>query len=307
MMMGEGEAAKPKILVVDDSKLIRASFAKYLGSEFDVQLCDNGAQALAALEHADDFSLIFTDLAMPGMDGYELLERIRNSDNAALRDMPVIIVTGKDDDEQDKERILGLGATDFITKPFHSSELLSRARGYASLRKKVVRLEQKAAVDTLTGLATRDFFMQQGDRHVALARRQGFKLALARIAVANLEELKQEFGVPLVVKMVALVAKVLRENIRTEDIAGYLGTGQFALLLVGVQPQETAQVWARLRGRIAHFELKVGDKKARLVLKAGIAVQSIDDSVTGVDTLVQQAEDGLRTQLDDYKQTTPSR
>lgn len=301
--MSEAATDKPRILVVDDSKLIRASFAKYLGAEFDVQLCENGMQALAALEQADDFSLIFTDLAMPQMDGYELLERIRASETPSLREIPVIIVTGKEDDEQDKERILGLGATDFISKPFHSSELISRARGYATLRKKVTRLEQKLPVDTLTGLATRDHFMEQGGRHTALARRQGFKLAVARIAVANLDELKRDFGVPLVVKMMAVVAKVMRQNIRTEDIAAYFGTGQFALLLVGVEPQATVQVWARLRGRLAQFELKVGDRKASLVFKAGVASQTIDESVVAFEQLVQRAEEGLRTQLADDQST----
>lgn len=301
--MSEAATDKPRILVVDDSKLIRASFAKYLGTEFDVQLCENGMQALAALEQAEDFSLVFTDLAMPQMDGYELLERIRASENPSLREIPVIIVTGKEDDEQDKERILGLGATDFISKPFHSSELISRARGYATLRKKVTRLEQKLPVDTLTGLATRDHFMEQGGRHMALARRQGFKLAVARIAVANLDELKRDFGVPLVVKMMAVVAKVMRQNIRTEDIAAYFGTGQFALLLVGVEPQATVQVWARLRGRLAQFELKVGDRKASLVFKAGVASQTIDESVVAFEQLVQRAEEGLRTQLADDQST----
>lgn len=296
---------KPRILVVDDSKLIRASFAKYLGTEFDVQLCENGAQALAVLEQAEDFSLIFTDLAMPQMDGYELLERIRASENTSLREIPVIIVTGKEDDEQDKERILGLGATDFISKPFHSSELISRARGYATLRTKVARLEQERPVDTLTGLATRDHFMEQGERHTALARRQGFKLAVARIAIANLEELKRDFGVPLVVKMMAVVAKVLRQNIRTEDIAAYFGTGQFALLLVGVEPQATVQVWARLRARLAQFELNVGDRKASLVFKAGVVAQTVDDSVPAFGQLVQRAEDGLRTQLADEQSAAP--
>lgn len=222
-----------RILVVDDSKLIRASFSRYLGAEFELLLCDNGAEALAALAQDDGFSVIFTDLAMPVMDGYALLAQLRNSDNPVWREIPVIIVTGKEDEEEARERLLALGATDFINKPFSSSELVSRARGYAALRKKVARLEQKLPVDTLTGLATRDHFMEQGVRHAALARRHGFKLAVIRIAVANLDELKRDFGVPLLVKMMVLVARALQQNIRAEDIAAYFRAGQFAVLLVG--------------------------------------------------------------------------
>ncbi len=296
--MGDDGKAKAKILVVDDSRLIRASFARYLGEQFDVQLCENGAQALTALEQADDFSLIFTDLSMPGVDGYQLLEWIRNSENPRIRDMPVIIVTGKEDDEQERERILALGATDFINKPFHSSELVSRARGYVTLRKTVTELEREIPVDKLTGLVTRDYFMEQGGRHLALARRQGFKIAVARIAVANLDELKQEFGVPLVVKMLALVAKVLRESVRTEDIAACFSTGQYALLLLGADPQASVQVWARIRGRLGNFELKVGERKALIAFKAGISTHNLNDTSAGFGLLLQQAEDDLGAQLE---------
>jgi diguanylate cyclase (GGDEF)-like protein len=293
--MSDDDKVKPKVLIADDSRLIRASFAKYLGEEFDIRQCENGEQALALLEQEGDFSLVFTDLSMPRMDGYELLDRIRNHDDPSFHDLPVIVVTGKEDAEQDKERMLGLGATDLINKPFHSSELVSRARGYATLRRKVAKLEQKVPVDTLTGLVTRDYFLAQGDKHVALARRQGFKITIARVAITNLEQLKQDFGVLRVIKMMAIVAKVLRENIRTEDIAASFGTGQFALLLPGAEPQATVQVWARLRHRMANFELKVGEKKACLVFASGISSQRVDESVDGFGQLLQQAEDSLKT------------
>ncbi|MEW6646607.1 MAG: response regulator [Pseudomonadota bacterium] len=295
--MSDDGQGKAKILVADDSRLIRASFSRYLGEQFELVLCEDGQQAWDALEQTDDFTLLFTDLSMPRLDGYALLERIRACDNPAIRELPVIIVTGKEDEEEARERLLALGATDFINKPFHSSELVSRARGYASLRKTVTKLEREAPVDKLTGLMSRDYFLEQGKKHLALARRQEFKLSVARIAVANLEELKQEFGVPLVVKMLAVVAKVLRDSVRTEDIAASFSTGQFALLLLGADPQATVQVWARLRSRLANFELKVGERKASILFKAGISTQNVAETADGFDGLVRQAEDSLRAQL----------
>ncbi|WP_127477598.1 response regulator [Sulfurivermis fontis] len=295
--MSDDGQGKAKILAADDSRLIRASFSRYLGEQFELVLCEDGQQAWEVLERTDDFTLLFTDLSMPRLDGYALLERIRASENPAIRELPVIIVTGKEDEEEARERLLALGATDFINKPFHSSELVSRARGYASLRKTVTRLEQQAPIDKLTGLMSRYYFLEQGKKHLALARRQGFKISVARIAVANLEELKREFGVPLVVKMLAVVAKVLRDSIRTEDLAASFSTGQFALLLLGADPQATVQVWARLRSRLATFELKVGERKASILFKAGISTQNVAESADEFDGLVQQAEDSLRAQL----------
>jgi diguanylate cyclase (GGDEF)-like protein len=285
---------RPRILVVDDSRLIRASFVKFLGEEFDIEQCEDGVQAWELLQQDQGFNLIFSDLAMPKLDGYQLLEKIRGSDNPNIAEIPVIIVTGKEDGEEAKDRFLSLGATDLVSKPFHSAELVSRARSYSALRKKVVQLEKQVPVDQLTGLATREYFMEQGEKHLALARRNLYKLTVARVAISNLVQLKNEFGAQVAAKMIAIAAKAISENKRTEDLAAHFGVGQFALLLPGADPQATAQVWARLRSRIAHFQLKVGDKLATISFATGLATQSIDESVSQFSQVLYQAEEALR-------------
>jgi len=285
---------RPRILVVDDSRLIRASFVKFLGEEFDIEQCEDGAQAWELLQKDQAFNLVFSDLAMPKLDGYQLLEKIRGSDDPNISEIPVIIVTGKEDGEEAKDRFLGLGATDLVTKPFHSAELVSRARSYSALRKKVVQLEKQVPVDKLTGLATREHLMEQGEKHLALARRNLYKLTVARLAITNLVQLKNEFGAQVAAKMIALAGKAINENKRTEDLAAHFGVGQFALLLPGADPQATAQVWARLRNRISNFQLKVGDKVATISFATGIASLSIDDTVTQFSQVLYQAEEALR-------------
>lgn len=292
--MSDSTNPRPRILVVDDSRLIRASFVKFLGEEFDIEQCEDGAQAWDLLQKDQSFNLIFSDLAMPKLDGYQLLEKIRGSDNPNIADTPVIIVTGKEDGEEAKDRFLSLGATDLVSKPFHSAELVSRARSYSALRKKVVQLEKQVPVDQLTGLATREYFMEQGEKHLALARRNLYKLTVARVAISNLVQLKNEFGAQVAAKMIAVAAKAISENKRTEDLAAHFGVGQFALLLPGADPQATAQVWARLRSRIAHFQLKVGDKIATISFATGLATQNIDDSVSQFSQVLYQAEEALR-------------
>ncbi|HEY0635030.1 MAG TPA: response regulator [Gammaproteobacteria bacterium] len=292
--MSDSTSSRPRILVVDDSRLIRASFVKFLGEEFDIEQCEDGNQAWELLQKDQAFNLVFSDLSMPHLDGYQLLEKIRGSDNPEIAELPVIIVTGKEDGEDAKERFLSLGATDLVSKPFHSAELVSRARGYAALRKKVVQLEKQVPVDKLTGLSTREYFMEQGEKHLALARRNLYRLTVARIAIANLAQLKNEFGPQVAAKMIAVAGRALNDNKRTEDVAAHFGTGQFAMLLPGTDPQATAQVWARLRNRIANFQLKVGDKIAQISFTTGIASQNIDESISQFTQLLYQAEEALR-------------
>ena len=118
---------KNQILVADDSKVIRRAAVKILQKEFEVVEAEDGQQAWDELQNNPNISVVFSDLGMPNMDGFELLESIRESDDSAIAQMPVVIITGAEETDGTKEKVLELGATDFITKPFDSHSLKSRA------------------------------------------------------------------------------------------------------------------------------------------------------------------------------------
>jgi DNA-binding response OmpR family regulator len=113
---------KKQILVVDDEPRMRRFVRMNLDLEgYDVLEADNGLVALQKVR--DDMpDLVLLDVAMPEMDGFETLERIRE-----VSSVPVIMLTVKND-EADRIRGLDLGADDYVTKPFSPRELLSRIR-----------------------------------------------------------------------------------------------------------------------------------------------------------------------------------
>ncbi|MEW6033826.1 MAG: response regulator [Chloroflexota bacterium] len=108
------------ILVVDDEKHVLEFVRRALEREgYAVTVAADGNSALALLEeHRPD--LVLLDIRMPGLDGYQVLERIRG-----LSDVPVIMLTGMLEPAA-AERSLGLGADDYIRKPFRTQELLAR-------------------------------------------------------------------------------------------------------------------------------------------------------------------------------------
>lgn len=106
---------KPRVLVVDDSKLLRKAASKILNHEFDVKTAEDGWEQIAI---DDSIQVVFCDLMMPVLDGYGLLERVRSSENSRISGLPIVILTGGDSDEA-KEKALAMGVTDFITKPFN--------------------------------------------------------------------------------------------------------------------------------------------------------------------------------------------
>jgi signal transduction histidine kinase len=123
----EHEAARQRcsVLVVDDNRGdLRLAQEAIRGEEFDVAMVSSGADALRAIElHVPDVVLL--DLILPDMDGGEVLQRIRESEPG--RDLPVIILTGKSDVD-DVVAGLSLGATDYVTKPYHPAIVRARIR-----------------------------------------------------------------------------------------------------------------------------------------------------------------------------------
>lgn len=129
---------KPLILVVDDESRMRRFVRMNLEAEgFDVIEAEDAERAL--LKVRDEMpDLVLLDVAMPGMDGFEALRRIRE-----MSDVPVIMLTVKDE-EGDKIRGLDLGADDYVTKPFSPRELASRIR--AVLRRVASQEEEEPEV-----------------------------------------------------------------------------------------------------------------------------------------------------------------
>lgn len=118
------EELMSKILIIEDDTAIAELEKDYLEiNEFDVTLeKDGSAGAARALD--EEFDLIILDLMLPGMDGFEICKLIREKKNT-----PIIMVSARKDDI-DKIRGLGLGADDYMTKPFSPSELVARVKAH---------------------------------------------------------------------------------------------------------------------------------------------------------------------------------
>lgn len=126
-----------KILIIEDEEAIADLEKDYLElSGFEVEIEDRGDSGLTrALK--EEFDLIILDLMLPGVDGFEICKKIREEKN-----IPVIMVSAKKDDI-DKIRGLGLGADDYMTKPFSPSELVARVKAHMARYDRLVGSSQK--------------------------------------------------------------------------------------------------------------------------------------------------------------------
>lgn len=126
-----------KILIVEDEEAIADLEKDYLEmSGYDVIIENDGIKGLEAAMNSE-VDLIILDLMLPGMDGYDICKRLREEKN-----IPIIMVSAKKDDI-DKIRGLGLGADDYMTKPFSPSELVARVKAHLSRYERLIGSNQK--------------------------------------------------------------------------------------------------------------------------------------------------------------------
>ncbi len=128
---------KGKILIIEDETAIADLERDYLEiNDYEVKIENDGKKGLE-LAMQQEFDLIILDLMLPGMDGYEICKKIREEKN-----IPIIMVSAKKDDI-DKVRGLGLGADDYMTKPFSPSELVARVKAHLSRYERLIGSTQK--------------------------------------------------------------------------------------------------------------------------------------------------------------------
>ena len=140
------------VLIIEDDFEIAALERDYLQmAGFDVVIASGGAEGLEYLKNA---GLVILDIMLPGMDGFEVLQKIRESS-----DIPVILLSARGEDI-DKIRGLGYGADDYLQKPFSPGELVARVRAHLS------RFERLTLKTRAQKLAARGLEIDRGDRRV---------------------------------------------------------------------------------------------------------------------------------------------
>ena len=121
-----------KVLIAEDESAIAELERDYLElSGFEVEVANDGKEGLGKAL-SDQFDLIILDLMLPGIDGFEICRQVR-----AEKNTPIIMVSAKKDDI-DKIRGLGLGADDYMTKPFSPSELVARVKAHLARYERLV-------------------------------------------------------------------------------------------------------------------------------------------------------------------------
>ena len=216
---------KPKLLIVDDSATIRATLSRAVGDEFDSLEATNGEEALQLLIDDLEIDLVVTDLAMPRMDGYDLIKQMRAHESSRLINMPVIVVTGANDTAA-REKAFIAGANDFIAKTSDHVEFLARVRAHVKLAQTIQELEQsrrylkeQADTDPLTKLANRRSFFASASTNLAQMQRQNEHFSIIILDIDHFKRINDTYGHQAGDVVLQQLAAVLATAIREGDCA----------------------------------------------------------------------------------------
>ena len=287
---------KVRVLVTDDSRVIRKAISRILSNEFELIEAEDGESAWHHLLRDDSIQVLVSDIEMPKLDGYSLICRVRAADPERIRNVPIIVITGADD-ELTRERAFACGATDFIIKPIDGVQLLARTRAHAKLDQTTRKLEEtstaleeQTAVDPLTQLNSRRYFLQRGVQDLAYAKRHNSELSVIRVDIDNFRSIYKKHGDQVSDQILIWLAKILVATSRTEDTVARVGGGEFAILAPATGRMDAAVLCERLRTAVAAEPFKGGNVSVALTVSLGLATLERDpgDTTEELLTLAEQ-------------------
>jgi diguanylate cyclase (GGDEF)-like protein len=219
-----------RVLIVDDEPANVHSLAQALGGAYDLRFATDASRALE-LASSVAFDLVLLDVVMPGMDGFDVLRRLKADD--ATRNVPVIFVTSMGE-IADEELGFSLGAVDYITKPVSAPLVRARVRTHIELKRQHDLLMHRALVDELTGIANRRRFDEALEQRWRHGVRDGTPLLLMLVDVDLFKQYNDHYGHGAGDDCLKRIAGVLQSAFaESGELAARIGGEEFALLLPG--------------------------------------------------------------------------
>ena len=301
----------PRILVVDDQATNRELLEAILEEEgFRPALAGNGREALS-LAASDPPDAILLDVAMPGMDGFDVCRHLQQNLDTALT--PIIFVTARADDTESVCHGLALGAHDYITKPFDPGELVARVRAALRLKAQNDRLRRLTLTDPLTGLGNRRAISGHIKSRLSRWRRRQEPFALLMGDIDHFKRINDTHGHEAGDRVLKSLSDLFLDVARAEDAVGRIGGEEFVILLDHAHRATAIQAAERLRERVARLRIP-WNAGTQIAITLSIGVISSDDLAPAVrergilrcaDDALYRAKEGGRDRVIYYPDLTP--
>lgn len=275
---------KPTILIVDDVPVNIQVLADCLKDKYQIKVASNGLRCLEIVAMKPEPDLILLDIEMPGMNGYEVCQHLKN--NALTKHIPIIFVT-VNDQEEDEEKGLQLGAVDYITKPIRPSIMTARVKTHITLKQQRDQLLSMATHDQLTGLYNRHYLLHTAQNKIARSLRHEMPLSLAIMDIDHFKNVNDLHGHPIGDLVLQTIANLLKEHCRQEDIVVRFGGEEFVIMFDHTDLHEADRKAEKLRYLIEQL------RPAQLMVTMSIGVVELKPDDDNIDDMIKRADVAL--------------
>jgi diguanylate cyclase (GGDEF)-like protein len=288
-----------KILIADDDFTSRAMLAGVLHKHGHVVLeAVDGAEAWRILQQPDAPRLAILDWMMPGLDGLEVVRRVRA--RPTERPPYMLMLTAK---SKKAEIVQGLeaGADDYLAKPFDPGELRARVevgRRLVEAQDALVEsreiLAHQATHDPLTGLLNRRAILEQLRKELARSSRNGDLLAVGMCDLDHFKQVNDTHGHQTGDEVLCGLAQVLEENVREYDAVGRLGGEEFLVILHMKGGTDFLAVFENLCARVADTGIATRGGQLSVTVSIGVACatpgSTVDEMLEAADAAMYRAK-----------------
>lgn len=281
--MPEGKD-KVKILVIDDEEVMRSLLTDFLtDAGYEVTAVATGEEGLEKVK-TDGYAIVITDLRMPGIDGLEVLEKVRVMD----MDICIIVITAYPSVESAVEAIRE-GAYDYISKPFNIEEIkvvLRRAIERHYLLKEAGQKEfyrELSILDGLTGVYNHRYFQEVLPREIERAKRYRHPICLLMIDLDDFKKYNDTYGHLAGDKLLREFAQFFVGTIRTTDEVFRYGGEEFVIIYSETPKQGGIEVAKRM----------LNLTKKNMPLSISIGLSCFPDDAENKGDLIKRADEAL--------------
>jgi diguanylate cyclase (GGDEF)-like protein len=287
------------ILIIDDSEKVREQIVQTLES---VSLFDRYFQARDGIEgfkmliERPETDLVLCDLEMPRMDGFKFIAMARSREE--LRNIPIIMLTAR---EARDLKIKGLeqGASDYVTKPFDPGELIARVRVQLKikllqddLKKSNELLKELSNTDPLTQLFNRRYMMEVLEKEIHRTARKGSPISLILMDIDHFKKVNDAYGHQHGDAVLVNVAGLIRQHLRSYDVAARYGGEEFVVILPETPLDESMVVAERIRQGIQQVAFTGKLQQLKITISMGVAVYPAP-GVDTIDDIIRVADEAL--------------